>query len=267
MRSTPALPTLTLCPGHETLLFAAPAGWTWRTRIGSYHNLWLVLDGQGTLRTRGQTLELRPGMGAVFAPGQEVEVTHDRRRPIRNFSAHFTTTPAAATGLPLLITHPALLPDLHPLALQALHAAANNDPLGLTQATHLVSAMLCIVLRDAGRERPTAHAAGLRLLGEQIRLRPEQPWSLAAVANQLGLSRAQASRAFSAHFGLSPGRFVIRCRIARATQMLHDTDLPIGTIAGLVGYADLFYFSRHFKTITGSAPSRLRGKIPGRRWP
>lgn len=253
------LPAIGLCPGHPTLLFSAPAGWTWRARIGDHWNLWLGLDGTGILRLADRAHELSAGSVILLPPGQEVEVAHDRRRPMRNFSAHFTAAEPGFGSGPLIVAHGALLHDLQPLAMQALHASAGGDALGWAQATHLVSAMLCLVHRRAGDAPGLGpHAAPTRRLAEEIRIHPERPWPLPKLAAELGLSRAQAARCFRACTGLSPGRFVIRCRIDRAAQMLIDTDLPVGAIASLLGYSDLFYFSRHFKALTGRSPSRHR---------
>ena len=258
-RAGQALPAIHLCPGHPTLLFSAPAGWTWRTRIGDYWNLWLALDGKGTVRVAGGAHDLVAGSVVVLPPGQEVEVTHDRRRPIRNFSAHFTVAEPGLGSTALIATQGSLLHDLRPLALQALHGAAGGDALGWDQATHLVSAMLCLIHRQAGHGSDSGpHAERTRRLAEEIRIHPERPWPLTRIASELGLSRAHAARCFRACTGLAPGRFVIRCRIDRAAHMLVDTDLPVGSIAGLLGYADVFYFSRHFTSITGHSPSRHR---------
>ena len=255
------LPVIALCPGHPTLLFSAPPGWTWRARIGDHWNLWLALDGTGSLRSAGRAQELIAGSVLLLAPGQEVEVVHDRRRPIRNFSAHFTMAepgPGPGGG-PLVLAQGAPLHDLRPLALQALHAAAGGDALGWAQATHLVSAMLCLIRRTAAEARGSGpHAARTRRLAEEIRIHPERPWPLPALAAGLGLSRAQTARCFRACTGLAPGRFVIQCRIDRAAQMLVDTDLAVGSVAGLLGYSDVFYFSRHFKAVTGRSPSAHR---------
>lgn len=255
-----AFPSLALCPGHAALLFSAPKGWTWRTRIGDHFNLWLALDGKGTLHTAGSRHALSAGSVVVLAPGQEVEIEHDRRRPMRNFSAHFTMAAPWTESLPLVVTHASLLRDVHPLAMQALHASASGDDLGWAQATHLVSAMLCLIVGRAGETRGQgAHAARLRILIEDMRIHPERAWPLPVIATELGLSRAQTARIFRASTGVAPGRFVIQCRMDRAVQMLADTDLPIGTIATLLGYSDVFYFSRHFKSVIGSPPSRYRG--------
>lgn len=254
-----AIPAIRLCPGHATLVFAAPAGWTWRKQRGAFHNLWLVLEGRGILIADGARHELGIGSVCVLPPGLEIQVEHDRRRPIRNFSAHFTIADGIdESRFPLIVSQEALFPDLRTLALQALHCTAPGDALGLIQATHLVSAMLCLVLRAGRTVHEGPHAAKLRLLGERIRLHPEQPWTLTSIARELGLSRSQAGRGFHARFGMPPTRFAIHCRMERARQMLTDTDLPIGRIAGLLGYGDIFYFSRHFRSVVGCPPSHLR---------
>jgi len=258
MPAAPPLPVITLCPGHATVLFDAPPGWSWRTRIGNHCNLWLALDGRGRLRTGGVDTDIGAGAVCLLAPGQEVEIVHDRRRPLRNFSAHFTLADGA-DALPATVVRQVPLHDLQPLAMQAFHAAASGDPLGWMQATHLVSAMLCLVMRRSRDDhRDGAHAAAVRLVAEEIRLHPERPWPLAAVSARLGLSPAQAARSFRAATGSPVARFVIRCRMERAVRLLVETDLPVSTVGTLSGYADVYYFSRHFKAVIGTPPTRFR---------
>ena len=50
-------------------------------------------------------------------------------------------------------------------------------------------------------------------------------------------------------------------RIRRATEMIKNTDLPIGEIINGVGYENESYFHREFKKRTGLTPLVYRRKI------
>lgn len=52
--------------------------------------------------------------------------------------------------------------------------------------------------------------------------------------------------------------YLNRVRIAKACQLLKDTNLSIAQISGEVGYSEHSYFSRVFKKITGKTPSIWR---------
>ena len=46
--------------------------------------------------------------------------------------------------------------------------------------------------------------------------------------------------------------------LARASELLVTTDMPVSEIAQSVGYADPFYFSRQFRSVRGCSPTRFR---------
>ena len=62
--------------------------------------------------------------------------------------------------------------------------------------------------------------------------------------------------AFTAHAGLPPARYLIQARIDRAHELLTETDMAVGRVATVLGYADVGYFSRQYKQYTGRPPSR-----------
>jgi len=51
---------------------------------------------------------------------------------------------------------------------------------------------------------------------------------------------------------------MVRARVARARQLLLESDLSIKQIASELGYSSAFYFSRQFKAMTGGAPTDFR---------
>lgn len=63
---------------------------------------------------------------------------------------------------------------------------------------------------------------------------------------------------FKRCFGTSPIEYVIRLRLRQAAYLLRDHNLPISEVARRVGYDDLFYFSRLFKTRFGQGPAAFR---------
>ncbi|HCD33774.1 MAG TPA: hypothetical protein DER01_15290 [Phycisphaerales bacterium] len=58
--------------------------------------------------------------------------------------------------------------------------------------------------------------------------------------------------------GISPQRHLMESRIHRARHLLIETDWSITRIAQVMGYNDVYFFSRQFKQITGQTPSSVR---------
>ena len=85
-----------------------------------------------------------------------------------------------------------------------------------------------------------------------------QTHSLAKLAREVRLSPFHFSRAFKATTGVSPRRYLIIARVARAREMLTTTDKSVIDIAAAVGYPDPSYFARIFRKETGMTPRQYR---------
>jgi AraC family transcriptional regulator len=57
--------------------------------------------------------------------------------------------------------------------------------------------------------------------------------------------------------GLSPHQYVIAQRVERA-KGLQMRDVPIGEVAGIVGFSNQSHLARHFGRLTGVTPARFR---------
>ncbi|MFI0037341.1 AraC family transcriptional regulator [Streptomyces mutabilis] len=88
--------------------------------------------------------------------------------------------------------------------------------------------------------------------------RPAEPWTVASLARQAGVSRALFAKRFTELMGRPPLAYLTECRMADAEALLTDTDLSIAQIAKSVGYADAFGFSAAFKRHKGRSPSTFR---------
>ena len=60
---------------------------------------------------------------------------------------------------------------------------------------------------------------------------------------------------------MPPGEYQQNHRIMRARQMLVESCLSIGGIAGSCGFADALYFSRRFRIECGMSPGEYRRRF------
>lgn len=164
------------------------------------------------------------------------------------------TTAAAATVLDAdagivgrCRTLPSLAPAEQTLALLSLLLEL---PQG-REGRQLDSSGLMIGLSPAARQRLDAVCAYLqeRFTGD-IRL--------AEAAHAAHLSPAAFSRFFRRSLGRTMTRYVMELRIARARELLRDSDLPIAEIATRCGYDNRSNFNRRFRTIEGRSPGQYR---------
>jgi AraC-like DNA-binding protein len=102
---------------------------------------------------------------------------------------------------------------------------------------------------------------GDRIVERTLRLmhdRPEQAWTLDALASETGASRASLSRRFQELVGEPPMTFLKNWRMALAADLLCRPDETVSTVAEKVGYATPYAFSAAFKQVRGLSPQAHR---------
>lgn len=88
---------------------------------------------------------------------------------------------------------------------------------------------------------------------------PAASWTVAALADRAGVSRAAFARRFGEVVGTSPLAYVREHRLAVAEHaLLTEPDLTVAAVARRVGYANPFSFSTAFRRHRGVAPSEVR---------
>ncbi|MBN1670986.1 MAG: helix-turn-helix transcriptional regulator [Kiritimatiellae bacterium] len=98
----------------------------------------------------------------------------------------------------------------------------------------------------------------LRRVVGHVNRRLASEMTLARLAALAGLSKRHFSAEFTRHMHVSPIDYVIARRMERAAFLLADAELTVSEIGVLVGYPDLFYFSRLFKKHYGKSPTAFR---------
>ena len=96
-----------------------------------------------------------------------------------------------------------------------------------------------------------------RALG-QLHAHPETPWTLASLAESIGLSRAALAKRFKKLTGVPMFDYLTRVRMQRARELLRETRLPLYEVASRVGYESDLAFTRTFKKHAGTTPTRYR---------
>ena len=82
--------------------------------------------------------------------------------------------------------------------------------------------------------------------------------SLYHIADRLSVNADYLSRLFKQKNGQGFTSFLLKTRMEKAMEMLADSALKVANIAEEVGYNDLSYFKRSFKSYTGVSPAEYR---------
>ncbi|MFF7187200.1 GlxA family transcriptional regulator [Streptomyces sp. NPDC008222] len=86
----------------------------------------------------------------------------------------------------------------------------------------------------------------------------DEPLALADLARHAGMSLRTFARRFQEEVGMSPGRWLIQQRVARARHLLESTDLSVDQIAGEVGFATGASLRQHLHAAIGVSPQAYR---------
>lgn len=112
-------------------------------------------------------------------------------------------------------------------------------------------------------EEQTGWLAGVRDpdVGKALALvhrRPADPWTIAALANEVGISRSVLAERFRRYLAESPIAYLTRLRLQLGAQLLKTTSSSVAEIAAEVGYESEASFNRAFKREFGLPPARFR---------
>jgi AraC family transcriptional regulator, alkane utilization regulator len=87
---------------------------------------------------------------------------------------------------------------------------------------------------------------------------PERSWTVEELAKEAAISRAVLAKRFVDLVGQAPIQYLAQWRMHLARQLLRESTLGIGEIAGRVGYESEAAFNRAFRRLVGSPPAAWR---------
>jgi AraC-like DNA-binding protein/mannose-6-phosphate isomerase-like protein (cupin superfamily) len=89
----------------------------------------------------------------------------------------------------------------------------------------------------------------------KIRAHPNQLWTVAKLAAEVGLSRSSFAQEFVNCLGTTPNAYLTETRMKHAAHLLREGSLSCREVATRVGYPIESSFCRAFKRYYGSAPT------------
>ncbi|GMQ63622.1 response regulator transcription factor [Vallitalea maricola] len=85
--------------------------------------------------------------------------------------------------------------------------------------------------------------------------------SLNLIANHYNTSPSYMSTKFKEQVGINFIKYLNELRVKKAKKLLEDTSLKVYDVSNKVGYDDVRYFSRIFRTYTGYTPTGYQKKV------
>jgi len=96
---------------------------------------------------------------------------------------------------------------------------------------------------------------------ELIHRAPEKPWSVAALASEVGMSRSAFAERFRALVGRTPVSYLADWRLQKALALLDGSRRTVQQVAADTGYLSAAAFSRAFSGKFGLSPSDYRRRL------
>jgi AraC-like DNA-binding protein len=108
-------------------------------------------------------------------------------------------------------------------------------------------------------------AARLQPVLDHVRQHYAERLPLATAAALCGMSPGRFGRVFKEAAGMTLVAYVPQVRMARAVELLADTQEPISAIASRLGFSDQSHFDRRFRRWFGRTPSAYRAGLGPRK--
>ena len=89
---------------------------------------------------------------------------------------------------------------------------------------------------------------------------PERPWTIASLAEEIGVSRSVLAERFRHYLKEPPMAYLTRWRLQLGAQKLTSTSFSVAQVAAEVGYESEAAFNRAFKREFDAPPARFRAE-------
>ncbi|MGF9699689.1 ABC transporter substrate-binding protein [Paenibacillus sp. MABNR03] len=223
------------------------------------HVIYVVTSGQARLVSMDSKWTVNTGSAVIRQAGTILQ--HERTRgslsPVQGIAIAFEE----ADNTPLLwpFSSPVSITSrgIAEIASELVLTCSKNEESGPFKS-HMLFYQLLDVIRDHSHRSTRDEHSWLSLVIRQIHEMVEHPLTRDQLARDANVSPEHFSREFKKHTGLTFVEYVTRLRIRLAQEHLLFANPTLQELAQLTGYRDIFYLSRKFKQMVGTAPTLYR---------
>ncbi|WEK53357.1 MAG: AraC family transcriptional regulator [Candidatus Cohnella colombiensis] len=238
--------------------------WKWQKREKPLANfdLFYVWSGEGELFLNDQPYSIGAGSCFLFRPGDHTSASHNPQKPLVLTYIHFALSePAALIPEPYRVLEETF--DFEYLLSRYVRLFLVKTFAAEEEARLILKQLVIHLLRNDMNE-PIENKASNQLtesiheIANYIGQHPGIQHRVDDLAARSGLSSRYFSIKFKEMIGVSVQTYMIRTRIERAQHLLMHAGMNVTEVADVLGYRDIFFFSRQFKQYTGKSPSEVR---------
>lgn len=227
-----------------------------------FHLLVYTQDGVGEFYTPWTTAPVRPGHVLVVPAGQPFGYV-PLEGPWRFAWIHLPNVKrwAQLTGQPPVVRRSSFGPAIN-AAMLGFVRECRSQRYGSSEASSLYARLIVLhVERELGIREPQVivnHQVQLNVLWERVAADVKREWTVEEMAREAHTSAPSLYRLCQKYLGTSPMKLVQRLRMEHAQELLILHDLPVASIADMVGYTNEYAFAVAFKRFSGNTPAEFR---------
>ena len=220
-----------------------------------------IVSGKGYVELDGERHEVSAGDLIYVRKGTIISYWTDADEPYEKLWIGFDGTSVEALindyiGRERMIIRHGCSPELF-LKMKSIIASSGYDERRLMAILFeliLTVAKLPEVSPQSMSEREELAASVRQYIDDRLTER----FSLDDIAEHFHVSKRHMLRVFKERFGVTPGAYHSEIRLVAAERYLVETQLSIGDIASVLGFADQSFFSTAFKKKYGVYPTAFR---------
>ncbi|GGD56652.1 helix-turn-helix transcriptional regulator [Paenibacillus nasutitermitis] len=152
-----------------------------------------------------------------------------------------------------------------PLCVQLMEQVVHEFTMRSPAYQLICKALMLQILGLLLRSQKTYNPVNLPLQGDRIleimaamENDPAASWSNPDLAAKLAMNQDHMIKVFKKIAGMPPGEYVQMLRHREARRLLRETNMSVGEVGSTVGYPDIHYFSRLFRSSEGISPKMYR---------
>lgn len=230
----------------------------------TFHLMLYTVDGNGWLACGGGTVPLATGDLLVVPAGVACHYgLFDQAWDIAWFHLADQGAWRALRADRAQVRPASEVTALRPACDGLLAEALRDDPPGRRLANLYAEVIAHLLEREVAavadpRSLEVRHR--LQELWAEVGARPDEAWTVAALAKRVHCSAVHFNRLCARHYGAKPMQMVFRLRMERVARLLVQTEDPLKRIADRVGYRTPFALSDAFKRWCGLRPDEYRSR-------
>jgi AraC-like DNA-binding protein/quercetin dioxygenase-like cupin family protein len=230
-----------------------------------YSSIEFVARGRGTVRLGRRKYDLQPGKVFCYAPGMRQDIATDPSDPLVKYFVDFTGTRVRSLWRLGQLSPGQAAQVFLPNEVRAVFdELIRNGLRGTRYSAEICTRLLeCLVLKVAESLAPHEGVESQAFITYQkCRRHIEENFArlrtVEEAVRECHVNAAYVCRLFRRFDHQSPYQYLLRLKMNRAAEQLHQSNAMVKQVAEQVGFRDQFHFSRVFKNVFGMSPAAFR---------